>query len=355
MSFDWSRRFNTSDPEYYRWTQWLFLKFRERGLAYRKNSPVNWCPNDQTVLANEQVVDGHCERCGAEVTKRELTQWYFRITDVRPGAAGLPGRPGSRPGRTRSSTPSATGSAAPRAPTSTSSVEGREEPITVYTTRPDTIFGTTFMVVAVDAAAGRRAGHRRAAAGVRGLPRGDPQGDRDRAAVDRPAQDRRRPGRHGDQPGHRRADPGVGHRLRAGRLRHRRGHGRARRRPARLGVRHRSWACRSSARRSRPPTSRARRTPARARRSTRPRRRSTLPLDINGLTSPRPSATTIAFLEEQGPGRGAVNFRLRDWLLSRQRYWGAPIPIIHCAGRRRGRRCRRTSCRSSCPSCAAPT
>ena len=79
-SFDVSRRFNTSDPDYYRWTQWLFLKLRERGLAYRKNSAVNWCPFDQTVLANEQVVDGRCERCGAEVTKRELTQWYFRIT-----------------------------------------------------------------------------------------------------------------------------------------------------------------------------------------------------------------------------------------------------------------------------------
>ena len=80
-SFDWSRRFNTSDPEYYRWTQWLFSRFHEKGLAYRKNSPVNWCPNDQTVLANEQVVDGACERCGAEVTKRELTQWYFRTTE----------------------------------------------------------------------------------------------------------------------------------------------------------------------------------------------------------------------------------------------------------------------------------
>ena len=80
-SFDWTRTFNTSDPEYYRWTQWLFLKFYERGLAYRKKSPVNWCPHDQTVLANEQVIDGHCERCGAEVTKRELTQWYFKITD----------------------------------------------------------------------------------------------------------------------------------------------------------------------------------------------------------------------------------------------------------------------------------
>ena len=98
------RRFNTSDPEYYRWTQWLFLKFRERGLAYRKESPVNWCPVDQTVLANEQVIDGHCERCGAEVTKRELTQWYFKITDYAQRAAGQPGRAGpdlARPGHHR--------------------------------------------------------------------------------------------------------------------------------------------------------------------------------------------------------------------------------------------------------------
>ncbi|MDQ4085616.1 MAG: class I tRNA ligase family protein, partial [Actinomycetota bacterium] len=81
ISFDWSRRLHTSDPEYYRWTQWLFLRFYERGLAYRKESFVNWCPQDQTVLANEQVVAGQCERCGAQVTKRELTQWYFKVTD----------------------------------------------------------------------------------------------------------------------------------------------------------------------------------------------------------------------------------------------------------------------------------
>ena len=81
ISFDWSRRLHTSDPAYYRWTQWLFLRFRERGLAYRKSSAVNWCPKDQTVLANEQVVQGACERCGTLVTKRELTQWFFKVTD----------------------------------------------------------------------------------------------------------------------------------------------------------------------------------------------------------------------------------------------------------------------------------
>ncbi|HBU42457.1 MAG TPA: leucine--tRNA ligase, partial [Microbacterium sp.] len=79
--FDWNRVLHTSDPEYYQWNQWLFQRLFERGLAYRKESPVNWCPVDQTVLANEQVVDGHCERCGAEVIKKKLTQWYFRITD----------------------------------------------------------------------------------------------------------------------------------------------------------------------------------------------------------------------------------------------------------------------------------
>ena len=80
-SFDWDRVLNTCDPEYYRWNQWLFLRFFEKGLAYRKPSMVNWCPNDQTVLANEQVVNGLCERCDTPVTKKKLTQWYFRITE----------------------------------------------------------------------------------------------------------------------------------------------------------------------------------------------------------------------------------------------------------------------------------
>ena len=80
-AMDWEREISTHDPEYYRWTQWLFLRFYERGLAYRKEGLVNWCPVDQTVLANEQVIDGHCERCGAEVEAKNLTQWYFKITD----------------------------------------------------------------------------------------------------------------------------------------------------------------------------------------------------------------------------------------------------------------------------------
>ena len=80
-SIDWTREVSTHEPEYYRWTQWLFLKLYEAGLAYRKAAPVKWCPNDQTVLANEQVIDGRCERCGAEVESRNLEQWMFKITD----------------------------------------------------------------------------------------------------------------------------------------------------------------------------------------------------------------------------------------------------------------------------------
>ena len=152
VSFDWSRRLHTSDPEYYRWTQWLFLKLRERGLAYRKSSPVNWCPNDQTVLANEQVVDGMCERCGAEVTKRELTQWYFKVTDyaqrLLDDMDDL-----DWPERVLTLQRNWIGRSEGAHVDFEVTTEGTDETrtLSVYTTRPDTLFGTTFMVVAADA------------------------------------------------------------------------------------------------------------------------------------------------------------------------------------------------------------
>src|SRR6478672_10801066 len=151
LAFDWSRRLNTSDVDYYRWTQWLFLKFRERGLAYRKFSPVNWCPNDQTVLANEQVVDGHCERCGAEVTKRELSQWYFKITDyaqrLLDDMDGL-----DWPERVLTLQRNWIGrSEGAHVDFDVATDGGGSRSVSVYTTRPDTLFGATFMVVAADA------------------------------------------------------------------------------------------------------------------------------------------------------------------------------------------------------------
>ena len=81
LSYDWSREINTSDPNFYKWTQWLFILMFKRGLAYKKKAPVNWCPKDETVLANEQVIDGKCERCDTPVVTKELDQWFLKITD----------------------------------------------------------------------------------------------------------------------------------------------------------------------------------------------------------------------------------------------------------------------------------
>jgi len=156
VSFDWSRRLHTSDPDYYRWTQWLFLRFRERGLAYRKLSPVNWCPVDQTVLANEQVVQGACERCGAEVTKRELSQWYFKITDyaqrLLDDMEQLEGRwPDRVLAMQRNWIGRSEGAHVDFDIELAGDRVGETERVTVFTTRPDTLYGATFMVVAADA------------------------------------------------------------------------------------------------------------------------------------------------------------------------------------------------------------
>ncbi|KRF00072.1 leucine--tRNA ligase [Nocardioides sp. Soil777] len=328
VSFDWSRRFNTSDPSYYRWTQWLFLKFHEKGLAYRKNSPVNWCPNDQTVLANEQVVDGTCERCGAEVTKRELTQWYFRTTayaqelldcldDLQPTWSDkVVNSQRNWIGRSEGAHVDFV-------------VEGREEPITVYTTRPDTIFGTTFMVVAVDSALAsdlvtdeRRAEFEAYREEVRR------ETEIERLSTDRP--------KTGVDLGVTATNPVTGQQMPVWATDYvlaDYGTG------AVMGVPggdQRDWEFATVmglpiVRTTQPPAdfegeAFSGEGPA----INSPAEGGSAPLDINGLAVAEAKSTTIAFLEDQGLGRGTVNFRLRDWLLSRQRYWGAPIPIIHC-------------------------
>ncbi|HNV10284.1 MAG TPA: class I tRNA ligase family protein, partial [Propionibacteriaceae bacterium] len=151
LSLDWSRRLHTSDEDYYRWTQWLFTRFFERGLAYRKDSYVNWCPNDQTVLANEQVVQGQCERCHAMVTKRQLNQWYFKITDYAQQLLDdMSQLEGGWPDRVLAMQRNWIGRS--EGAYVDFVIDGRDEPVTVFTTRPDTLFGATFMVVAPDAA-----------------------------------------------------------------------------------------------------------------------------------------------------------------------------------------------------------
>jgi leucyl-tRNA synthetase len=321
ISFDWSRRLHTSDPEYYRWTQWLFLRFLERGLAYRKNSSVNWCPNDQTVLANEQVVGGRCERCGAEVTKRELTQWYFRITeyadrlldDMAPLEGSWPDRvllmQRNWIGRSRGA-----------------HVDFRvgDRTVTVFTTRPDTLYGATFFVIAADAALAdelcapdRRPAFEAYREQVRRLS------EIERQSTDRP--------KTGVDLGVTAVNPLNGEELR---------------------VFAADYVLADYG------TGAIMAVPAHDQRDLDFAREFGLPVRVvvdtgegdpretgvattgdgvlvnsgplNGLRKEEAIAKAIEVLAERGTGEEAVNYRLRDWLLSRQRFWGAPIPIVHC-------------------------
>ena len=145
MSFDWTRRINTCDPEYYRWTQWLFLRLFERGLAYRKNAPVNWCPKDATVLANEQVINGACERCGTPVVRRDLTQWFFKITDY---AQRLLDDMESLEWPERVITMQRNWIGRSAGASVTFEIAETGDAVEVFTTRPDTLWGVTFFVFA---------------------------------------------------------------------------------------------------------------------------------------------------------------------------------------------------------------
>lgn len=146
LGYDWDREVATAHPEYYRWMQWIFIQFYKKGLAYKKENPVNWCPSCQTVLANEQVVDGCCERCGAPVGKKNLSQWYFKITDYADRLLGNLDKLEGWPEKVKTMQRNWIGKS--HGAEVEFKVQDRDETLTVYTTRVDTIFGTTFMVLA---------------------------------------------------------------------------------------------------------------------------------------------------------------------------------------------------------------
>src|SRR3954466_11295261 len=145
ISIDWSREFGTHEPRYYRWTQWIFLKLFERGLAYRKEAAVNWCPKDATMLANEQVIDGRCERCGTEVELRQLEQWFFRITDYADRLLDDLDTI-DWPHHVVTMQRNWIGRSEGAEVTFSSPETGKD--YSVFTTRPDTLFGATFFVMA---------------------------------------------------------------------------------------------------------------------------------------------------------------------------------------------------------------
>lgn len=350
-SYDWTRVLHTSDPEYYRWNQWLFLKLYERGLAYRKKSPVNWCPNDQTVLANEQVVDGRCERCGAEVVKKKLTQWYFRITEYADRLLDdLNQLEGSWPHKVLQMQRNWIGRSVGADVDFV--IEGRAEPVTVFSTRPDTLHGATFFVVAPDSdLASELAAD--APVEVRQrfqayLEQVQKESDIDRQSTDRP--------KTGVFLERYAINPVNGERLpvwAADYVLADYGHGAVMAVPAH-DQRDLDFA-------------RAFDLPVKVVVDTTAPVTGAMPVievdedgvpvdtgaaldeqhpattgvaltgdgrlinsgPLNGLSKRNAIARAIEQLEAAGTGRAAKNYRLRDWLISRQRFWGTPIPMLH--------------------------
>ncbi len=323
-SFDWDRVLNTCDPEYYHWNQWFFLQMFKRGLAYRKASNVNWCPECQTVLANEQVVAGQCERCDTNVTKKKLTQWYLKITDYADRLLDdMQQLEGKWPEKVllmqRNWIGRSTGAEVDF------EIEGRDEPVTVYTTRPDTLYGATFFVVAADSdlAAELAAGTPAEAEFTEYLEK-----VKQTSEMDRLDSSRAKTGvflqRHAINPvnGERipvwasdyvLADYGTG---------------------AIMAVPAHDQRDLDFARTFDLPVRvvvDAGEDPAITGEATADDGLHVNSGPLDGLNKEDAIAAIIDVLEERGTGKQAINYRLRDWLISRQRYWGTPIPIIHCA------------------------
>mgnify|MGYP000927936205 CR=1 FL=1 len=324
LSYDWSREVATSHPEYYRWTQWLFLQLYHKGLAYKKKKAVNWCPSCATVLANEQVVAGCCERCDTEVVKKDLEQWFFRITAYAERLlADLKKIPGW-PEKVRLMQENWIGKSQGAEVNFTAE---NEEKITVFTTRPDTIFGVSYLVLAPEHPL------------VEELIKDKPEADKVRefvAKVSKQSEMERTSTeveKEGVFTGAYATNPLSGEQVPiwvANYVLLEYGTG------AVMGV------------------------PAHDQRDLEFARKYNLPVRVviqplgsdldsstmeeaypdcgvmvnsgifNDLDSEVAHLKIIDYIKEKGYGEEKVNYRLRDWLISRQRYWGAPIPIIYC-------------------------
>jgi leucyl-tRNA synthetase len=325
LGYDWDREVASSDPEYYRWTQWIFLLLHQRGLAYQGKGPVNWCPSCNTVLANEQVVNGACERCDTPVETRELEQWYFRITAYADRLLDDLALLEQWPERVRTMQRHWIGRSEGleiRFP-----VEGEAEPVRCFTTRADTIYGATFLVLAP--------GHPLAAR-LSARPGTEARATADfiaryRATVHRPDEDLPK---EGVFTGAYAINPANG---------------------ARIPI----WCANYVL--STYGTGAIMAVPAHDQRDYEFARLYGIPIQpviappgeaaaagpaggsvyegegtmvdsgpYSGLASAAGRARIAADFAARGTGTPTTNFRLRDWLISRQRYWGAPIPIIHC-------------------------
>jgi leucyl-tRNA synthetase len=317
VSIDWTRELATHEPKYYRWTQWIFLRLFESGLAYRKEAAVKWCPNDQTVLANEQVVDGHCERCGTLVEVRQLEQWFLRITDYADRLLDDLDAI-DWPDHVKTMQRNWIGRSEGAEVVFTCEELGIDYP--VFTTRPDTLFGATFFIMAPEHPDVLRlvegTEHEAAVRDYVNRAAGEPS--EERGAADRP--------KTGVPLGRTVTNPVNGEALPmwvADYVLMEYGTGAIMAVPAHD---ERDFAF--------------------AQRHGLPIRRvvgggEELPYtgdgpivhshpDFDGLHNRDALEKITRWLDREGKGHASVSYRLRDWLISRQRYWGCPIPIVHC-------------------------
>ncbi len=319
-AFDWDRELASHDPGYYRWDQWLFLELYDRGLAYKKEAPVNWCPNDNTVLANEQVVDGRCERCDTVVVKKDLSQWFFKITDYAERLLDDLDSLSEWPDRVVTMQRNWIGrSEGARFDIQVADTDLRFD---VFTTRPDTIFGMTFCVLApehplVDQLITDGDHEEEARAYIASAA--------SHTEIERMAEGEKTgvfTGRYAVNPVNGARVPiyiadyvlmgyGTGAIM------------------AVPGQDQRDWdfAARYGIeiiRTVEPPSS----WEGEAYLGDGVTINSGF---LDGLNQTEAKKSIISWLEERGVGEGTVEYRLRDWLISRQRYWGCPIPMISCS------------------------
>ena len=324
ISYDWSREIATCDEEYYKWTQWIFLKLYEKGLAYKKKGAVNWCPRCKTVLANEQVKDGKCERCGTPVTIRYLDQWYFKITDYAERLLRdldkLVGWPEHVKTMQRNWIGKSEGAEV------VFKIDGSDESLRVFTTRPDTLWGVTFMALAPESPL------------IEMLTKPERKKDVEEflnrmSQIDRHKRTALEAEKEGVFTGSYAVNPVNGEKVPiyvANYILMEYGTG------AIMGV------------------------PAHDQRDFEFAKKYGIPIrvvvdnpenplnpdemdcpyegpgilrnsgEFDGMNSEEAIPKIIEFLEKKGYGKGSTQYKLRDWLISRQRYWGAPIPIVYC-------------------------
>jgi len=323
-AIDWSREVSTCDPSYYRWTQWLFLRFFEAGLAYRKEAPVKWCPHDQTVLANEQVIDGRCERCGTEVVAKNLEQWFFRITEYADRLLDEMALLESWPERVLTMQRNWIGRS--DGAEVVFEVDGLGLALPVFTTRPDTLFGATFFVLAPE--------HPLVEAVVQGTEQEREVLDYVSHTAAKSAVERADPekAKTGAFTGRFVTNPVNGELL-----------------PVWVSdyvlMEYGTGAIMGVPAHDERDFEFARRFGLEIRQVVEPADGSAVELPyvdkttdsrsvdsgtFSGLATPDAIDGIVDWLAESGRGVPTVGYRLRDWLLSRQRYWGCPIPIVHC-------------------------